>query len=461
VAALALALGVPAAGAATWKPVTSTGGSNIDQVSTARTPDGVLHVAWRRQSGPNAFDLLHTSISAGGAIGATTPIYSGWTGIENPALVWNGSQLRVFFGGIRTINQGDPDQDLETASSHDGISWTPQVGSVVPIGAQAYGSPVSATALPNGGFLEAWSATSGTWVHAGLSQGSANHDYQGPLGHYGYDAGIASNTAGDAVLSWYSNATGHLGVFAQHVNALTGAPVGPLLNMPGTSNMKVGMLGRTPIVARPGGGFYVAYATGYPALNKIMLWPVGGGTSLVSKVGRTGGTPTTTIAADSNGRLWVAWTVLVNGSPHVFVRRSNRTASYFGAVVDAGRPHGASSIYRLDANATTSSLDLFANTSVGLASTTSTYYVRAHPGLTLLAEPKKLHRGKKTEVTLTVLDARDPVSGAKVSAQGKSGRTNAKGKVTLTLKGTGRSVAAKATASGYAGAGVRLRVLRK
>jgi hypothetical protein len=48
-----------------------------------------------------------------------------------------------------------------------------------------------------------------------------------------------------------------------------------------------------------------------------------------------------------------------------------------------------------------------------------------------------------------------------VSAQGKSGLTNAKGKVTLALKGRKRSVTAHATAAGYVGDDVRLRVLRK
>jgi hypothetical protein len=156
------------------------------------------------------------------------------------------------------------------------------------------------------------------------------------------------------------------------VNPASGAPAGALFNMPGTSNMSVGMIGRTPLVARPGGGFYVAYPTGYPAMTRIMLWRVGGGTSLVSKVSRSG-SPTVTLAADPNGRLWIAWTKTVNASPHVFVRRTNRAASNYGAVVDAGRAKNAGSIYRLVASATASALDLFANTSIGVASTTSTY----------------------------------------------------------------------------------------
>jgi hypothetical protein len=447
-------------GAGGWKQVTSSGGSNVDQVLLARTPDGVLHVAWQRATAPNSYQLIHTMISPTGQIGlAMSLIVNGWVGVQNPSLVVEAGHLRVFFGGQRTMNTGDPDQELETATSPDGNGWTLQGGPVVPVGAQAYGSPVSATVLPNGTQLEAWAGTLGTWVHAGLNTSSPNYDYQAPLGHYRYDPFIASNAAGQAMLAWYSNATGHLGVYAQGVNPANGAPLGGAINMPGTANMSVGMIGRTPIVARPGGGFYVAYTTGYPALNRIMLWRVGDGTSLVSKT-TPNVTPTTTIAADPNGRLWVAWTDVINGSLHVLARRSNRQASYFGAVVDGGSPSAASSIYRLDANATAGAVDVFANTSIG-PSSTSTFYRRVLPGLTLTASPAKLHKGKKSAVTFRVLDAREPVKGAKVRAGGRSDTTNAKGVVTFTVRGRGRSVGAVATAPRYTAGHLRLRVLRK
>jgi hypothetical protein len=462
-AAVALLLALLAAAPANpapWSRITASNGSNTDQVALLRTGDDVLHVAWRRQSGPNSEDVLHTAISGGGRVGATTPIVTGWATLGNPALVTTPGGLRVFFGGIRSTVSGEPNQELNTAFSPDaGASWALQIGSVVPSGAQAYGSPVSAATLPDGTPLEAWSGTLGTWVHAGLSPATPNHDYEGPLGHYGYDAAIAADAAGRSTLAWYSNATGHLGVYAQGV-AADGSPIGSATNMPGTGNMQIGMIGRTPLVARVGGGFYVAYATGYPALNKIRLWRVGGsGAAVIAKTKSTGNT-TATIAADAAGRLWVAWTNTVGSAPHVFARRSNRSATVFGAVVDAGRPRGASSIYRLDASATRSSLDLFGNMSTGVSSTTSTWYTRVFPGLTLHAATRKLHRGRRSAVTFTVLDAGDRVAGARVSAGGASGVTSAKGRVTLKLVGRGRSVGAAVTAKGYVGAKLRLRVVR-
>ena len=58
---------------------------------------------------------------------------------------------------------------------------------------------------------------------------------------------------------------------------------------------------------------------------------------------------------------------------------------------------------------------------------------------------------------LTVRDAGDAVKGAKVKAAGASGRTDAKGAVTLTIR-SGKAVKASAARSGYTSATKRLKV---
>lgn len=460
IAAVALSLLIaPAAGAAPWKQVTASDGSNIDQVGLLRTADGTLHVAWHRRTGPNTESLVHTAVSADGRVGATAPVQINWTEVQNAALVPAPGGIRVFFGGIRTTDPGDPNQELNTAFSEDGGgSWTLERGSVVASGQQAYGSPVSATALPDGTPLEAWAGSLGTWVHAGLSAGAPNQDYQAPLGHYGSDSGIASDSTGRTVMAWYSNAGGHLGVYAQDV-AADGSPIGSAVNMPGTSDMAIGMLGRTPVVARPGGGFYVAYATGYPSLTSVRLWRVGAGAS--SRLGNAGpsGNASATLAAAADGRLWVAWKADRGGKPHVFARRSNPAASVFGATVDAGHPTGAASGYRLDANASGNALDLFGSFSIGASSDAATFYRRTLAGLTLEATPAKLHRGRTSSVTFTVLDAGDPVRGASVRAGGRSALTDGKGRATLKLVGRHKSLAVSASAQSYVRATGRIKVV--
>lgn len=306
---------------------------------------------------------------------------------------------------------------------------------------------------------ETWFGTLGVFVHAGVSPATPDFNYQTPFGCCGYDSDIASSPAGAIVVDWYSNATGHLGVYAQRV-ASDGSPIGGALNMPGTSNMSVGEIGRTPLVSRPNGDFYVAYATGYPALNRIRLWRFGSNSSMtIARVSGSGGEPTATVAAAPDGRLWVVWKEDVKDRPHIFVVRSNKTATRFGAVVDAGAPAGGSSGYRLDANATASALDLFGSFSIGTSSSVATWYRRVLPGLTLTADPSRLRRGRSTRVTFVVTDAGAPVKGAKVRAGRQSAATNSKGKVTLELTAE-RRLKAVAIRAGYVDGTARLAVVR-
>ena len=410
-----------------------------------RTNDGVLHVVWRNQTGPNTEDLLHTAISAAGTIGATVPIQSGWASLNNAALTVDPAGLRAFWGGIRTTDAGDANHELSTALSTDGgVSWVLTPGSIVALGAQPYGSPMSAATLPSGTALQAWAGTLGTWVHSGLDPSSPNFEYQSPMGNYGYFPGIAADAGGAAMLAWYSNATGHLGVFARGVNA-DGSPQGAAINMPSTADMNVGQLSRTPIVARPvGGGFYVAYGTGYPTQNRIRIWRVGATSAPL--LAHTGVNSVVALATDPNGRLWLAWTDGQFGSTHVLARRSNASATVFGATVNAGAAKGASATYVLDASATASALDLLALFGIGAEPGGATYHARIQPGLTLTA------RRSGSKVRYTVTDAGDPVRNATVKAAGKSATTDAKGRAALTLR---KRAKAKASAPGYATATAR------
>ena len=444
----------PSAQAAGWKVVTTPDQASIDQVGLLRTSDGVLHLAWHRPTGPNTDDLLHTVIARNGRIGATNPIATGWTGFQNATLVWDPQGMRAFVGAIRTTDPADPQDELNTMLSRDGgASWELQVGNVVPDGGQAYGSPVAATTLPSGVTLQAWAGTLGTWVHAGLSPLTPNHDFQAPVGAYGYDPNLATDASGRTVMAWYSSASGRLGVLAQDV-AADGSPVGSAVTMPGTGDMRVGMAGLTPIVARAGGGSYVAYPTGYPGMDRVRLWRVGAGSARqIARLRGTGSSPVT-IAAATDGRLWVVWVDNRGGAPHVLAQRSNRAASTFGATVDAGRPRGSPAAYRLGASPIGGALDVLANFNIGTEPRSATYHRRILPGLTLKAAPRRLRRGVRQDVRFVVTDARDPVRGARVRAGGASGLTALDGSVTLRLPG--RALTATATRSGYTAAHRRL-----
>ena len=127
--------------------------------------------------------------------------------------------------------------------------------------------------------------------------------------------------------------------------------------------------------------------------------------------------------------------------------------------MNAGHPKDAGQAYKVDASAAGGALDVLGNFNIGASSTAVTSYRRLLPGLTLQARPGKLRKGKKTDVRFTVRDAGAAVMGAKVKAGGASGRTNANGRVTLTIK-SAKAVKAKATRSGYTRATKRLKLRR-
>ena len=262
--------GAVPAGAAPWQRLTTPDGSSTDQVGLVRSADGVLHVAWHHRTGPNTEDLNHTVISRAGRIGATSPIQSGWTGFTNTALVVEPGGLRAFWGGFRSTDSSDPQRETNTALSSDGgASWALLPGQVNPSGAQSYASSHAATVRKDGSTLQAFAGTLGTWVHAGLSPATPNHNYMEGR-QYGNDPNLATDSADRTVMAWYSSATGQLGVLAQDVGA-DGSPVGGPLTMPGTGAMNTGMLARTPLAARKGGGFYTAY----PTPGGVRVWRLG------------------------------------------------------------------------------------------------------------------------------------------------------------------------------------------
>lgn len=442
-AVLVVAFGAVPADAAPWQRVTTPDGSSTDQVGLVRSGDGVLHVAWHHPTGPNTEDLNHTVITRTGRIGVTTPIQSGWTGFTNAALVVEPGGLRAFWGGFRTTDSSDPQRETNTALSADGgASWALAPGQVNPSGAQSYASSHAATVRADGSTMQAFAGTLGTWVHVGLSPTTPNYNFMEGY-QYGNDPNLATDATNRTVMAWYSNASGRLGVLAQDVNA-DGSPVGGPMTMPDTATMNVGMLGRTPLVARRGGGFYVAY----PTPSGIRAWRVGA--NYAPLVAGIDNSPAVAIAAAAEGRIWVLWTEGF-GDPGVLARRSNKGATKFGATVNAGHPRGAMQAHRLDADAFGNALDVLANFNIGISSKAVTSYRRLLPGLTLRVSPGRLRGGEPTEVRFTVLDAGEAVKAARVEVGGRSGITDSQGRVTLTVKSR-RAVKAEATRAGYTAA---------
>jgi hypothetical protein len=444
-----------------WTQIGDANVANIDQVSLARTSDNVLHAVWTIPAANND-TLVHAAIQPNGNSAAPNVIQTGWASINSvPDLLATPDRLRVFFGGIRTINQGETNDNLNTATAGpDGGTWTLTPGNIAKSDS-AYAGDSGDALLGDGTPIESWGGTgAGVFVHRGLDQSTPNFPIQGQLGGCcGYSPDIGVDTkSGAAFIVWYSNATDKLGVFAQSLDPATGAPSGAPTLMPGSTTPFNGspnssqQLSRTPVAARVGGGVYVAYPGGYPTTNQVRLWRIADSKSAVLATSKSD--HIVGLAADPEGRLWVFWVERSTGK--VFARRSDKAATSFGPAVKVSSPKGQQSAFKIDGNAQSGALDvvvLFGNSSGKQAQ----WHTQFLPGLALSA-PSKIGGSKATSVTFKVSDPA-PVKGAKVSAGGKSATTNAAGKATITLGPTkAKKIIATAMKTGYTSGSVKIKV---
>ncbi len=471
VLATALLLGVPTASAGTvgrWTRITDPTGGNIDEVSVARTANGVLHVAWTRPTPrhPNSGrDLIVRPISIKGQAGPPVVLASNWATLANPAIVVSGTTgLDVFDGATRSTSPTESIRNLTMFSSTDGgATWGPPSGDLTATGAAA-GSDMAAALGAGGTPFVAWGSSSCLCVLRVTTPAAANVNFQQGLGDFGYEPGMAVDRASDeAVVAWYSNGTGRKGVYAAKIDQSSGARVGSPLRMPGTSNLPNGPFsGRTPIAARPGGGVYVAYEGGYPTQSKVLLWRVGTAHSTLMAT-RSTGVRSIGVASTPSGRLWVFWSgQSASGKTLAFAKRSNTRASAWGKTVDVPAPSGATASWNLVGDGQTGRLDLFGSFSLHNSSSAATWHTQLLPGLSFRAAPNALpvHTRHARKVTFVVTDAGLPVSGAHVRVGKVTGTTNGQGKVTLKLGPFAHRthLHAKASLHGYVEATLVLKV---
>jgi hypothetical protein len=448
---------------------------NFAQPGLARTADGTLHALWVRSNPGNAAtdDVMHTEIAANGTVGATDVVQASWaTAWAVPDLIrTSDGGLRGFWGGIRSVASGETHTDISTASAPAaGSPWTLQPGDVAD-GSGGSSSSIGAALAPDGTPMFSWATSGGGFVHRGLDPASPDNTFDTPgTGCCAYDPDLALDDAtGEMWVAWFSNQEDAEGVWVQEIDPSTGQPTGTPARMPGSFTNYAGSeessqeIQRTPIAGREGGGVFTAYSSGYPTTLRILLWEIGSGEPLV--VARHGSRELSNpaLAADPEGRLWVAWSQnAANGVPVVFARRSNEEGTRFGGVVKARAPRAlgdCNSLFSVTTAAQDDVLDVIANFTDGCSGgDVAFWHTQLRPGLTLVARPRTFTR--KATVEFTVTDAGDPVPGARVTAGGKSAMTDDDGKASITLGpySSARRLTAKATRTGYVPATVTLRV---
>jgi Ca2+-binding RTX toxin-like protein len=321
-------------------------------------------------------------------VGPAVPIVTGWNQVDGSPdiVVAPDGTLRVFFGGIETVDPGEQNTNLNTATApSDGSAWTVNPISIARGG--LFGGDAAATVGPDGTFFQATES----WVHRGLDPNTQIFDYHAQIGGTGdgYGGNLATDTeTGQVYLAWYSSGGvgedgAYGGIWTQEVNQASGAPEGEPLQMPESVTTYEGLpysvnpLGRTAIAARPGGGVYVAYVTGYPSLTAVRVWRVGDAFSTVVARGSSLN-ESVALAPTADGRLWVVWAKAGAAGNRIYASISNGTVSAWSPPESiAPPPHrsGYRELYHLQAEAG-ARLDILANVSNGTEPTTTQFHTQ-------------------------------------------------------------------------------------
>ena len=459
VAGLTAVPAASAAGSNPWKKI-GTVHDNFNQPGVAVGSDGSLHVVWVRNPTTSTQDVVHTPVTLGGTVGAATNVQTGWAEIWPVMdLISPANGLQAFWGGTRSLDPNETNKDLSTATAPaSGSPWTLQTGDVetgAGGSAGAIGAAIGAGGVP----LISWDAgSSGVFVHAGTDPATTNYNVQTPLGGCcGYTPDIAMDASSAAAwVVWASNATNHVGLYAQRIDATSGAPVGSAVRLPQSATSYGGQLNfdqqitRTP-VASGAHAAYVAYTAGYPSTTRILLWKLSSaGVSAPMVITSGGSVRTPGIAADTSGRIWVTWSKnSSSGVPVIYARRSNPSVSKFGATVSVKTaPAGTCpDLFELTPAAASSRLHEVGTFNTSCSNALGLYYTQLFPGLTVSASPS--HFSGKSKVVFTVTDAGVAVKGATVNVGGKTDTTDSKGHAVITLGPVKKKTSFPATATAH------------
>jgi hypothetical protein len=432
-AVLALAASALAGSPGTWTKVTDPG-SNVDELGIVRSPNGLLHIAWPKVVQPAVnTEIWHTRIGPTGVVGGRSLISGKWNAAGGPKLIVTASGIRVFFAGLCCSNA---DGGIQSATAgHDGAAWTKEAGHVSS-DVNAAGT-VGATLLREGEPVFTWASGSRLFVHTGVDPNSGEQELgSGPACCFSWPELATDTETGVTTLAYGSIVPGEGGLFVRQVQPGLGGPKLVPKSLTGKDYVLPDL--RLPLVARQGGGVFLAYCGGYPTCKQVYLWKVGAGAPTTVSSGSS--VQDVNASRGPEGRLWIMW--WDSAARRIFATRSNKQAGRFGPVVSTKLPPGSDHVWKLFGEGSVGPLDVLA--SVGNRSVY--WHTQLLPKLAI-----RCSRVDKDTVSCAVSDAGDPIVGAQVRLGGQTKTTAASGKVTF----TSAAVTVKATASrkGYTDAG--------
>jgi hypothetical protein len=283
----------------------------------------------------------------------------------------------------------------------------------------------------------------GIVIQQGFGSGSPTYQLTNNSDNAAGNTDLALDASTGAVIAGWDSNAGSGGLWLQQV-----APSqGPAVKLPVPSQYGTGV--SVIVTGRDSGpGVFTAYPADYGNTTHMRLFRYGGGSVAVGSV-KGMHAQAWGVATGPDGRIWVAWAGQKNGKGMTAFTRSNKAVTRFEPIQTYGFTW--SSLFTLSGDGRLGPLDMLlsgtpanpANAATGL------YYIRILPELSASVSVSKVGKGK-FKLNVQVTDAGDAVSGAHVSAGGKSVTTNSKGVVKVTVSGSpGKHIKVTVTNAGY------------
>jgi hypothetical protein len=384
-------------------------------VATARSADGVLHLVFQTYTGATLTGLGSSTISPAGKVGAQVAALPGWQAGQPGLLQLPNGTLEAVFGAISPSHVSSV---WGISSTDGGATWSgpADVRGGGPLEALAYGSDITA-ALSSGTPVLTLPQAGQLVIQRGIGAGSPSYQLTNSADGSTTDAELATDAAtGEVVAAWPSIA-GEPRLYLQGASPSTGS----LQAVPGQSRNTEELAGRDG-----GAGVYGAYTSDG---RHVRLLRYGGGSvavgSLTGTQARVLG-----VATSLSGRLWVMWGDDSGGG--VAVTRSNKAVTRFEPIQRLKPNSGV--IYRVSGDGRLGPLDLLVDQVLNVKGSIpppGLYHGHTLPVLTAPFSVKPIKNKKLAVIghtlTVTVSDAGDPVTGAKIAAGSLVAKTNGKG----------------------------------
>ena len=440
---VATALSVPVASqAATLHPqLLSLAGYGGTPIGYARTADGVLHVVIDQNTnwGSSYNGIAALTINPAGHVGPSVQALN-WGGQASQGIpgltVMPSGALEATWGGYPFGSDGP----WGISSGNGGATWSSPVN--IGSGSMEFGDSHVAAAISNGTPVLAAGCCGGIVIQQGFGAGAPTYQLTNSTDGCAGNTNLVEDAATGAAIASWDSCDGTGGLWLQQTAPFQGAAQKAPIPSQYGEGIPLMLANRTA-----GPGVFAAYPSTYANTTHISLLRYGGGSVSVGSA-RHLHADVWGAATGNDGRIWVFWWGgnTKNGKQQIAFTRSNNADSAFEPIQTFNLTF---SIGTLSGDGRLGPLDLLISGLAPNAQHTGIYYAHIYPALSASVHVADLGGGK-FKLKVGVTDAGDPVSGATVTAKGKSKTTNGKGHAKLKVSGSsGDHVTVTVFAPGY------------